>query len=133
MFSTHPTTNFNFSVTFILSSANAVTSDQSIKLSFGKDLICFPQISVCTKEPFTGKVTHGMMAVPISVHVWMRAVDCTAVLRGKLWYHFISPFTHYHLIPHFDELKIYNCGKDCKKRRNCNFSFSHNVFYPKWY
>ena len=25
---------------------------------------------------------------------------------------------HYHTIPHFDALKIYSCGKHCKKRRN---------------
>ena len=39
MFSTHPTTNFNFSVIFILSSANAVNLDQSMSLSFGKDQV----------------------------------------------------------------------------------------------
>ena len=27
--------------------------------------------------------------------------------------------THYHTILHFDALKIYSCGKDCEKRRNC--------------
>ena len=45
--------------------------------------------------------------------------------------------THYHTMPHFDALKIYSCGKLCKKRRNClltsNFSFSHNVFYHIWH
>ena len=27
--------------------------------------------------------------------------------------------THYHTIPHFDALKIYSCGKQCEKRKNC--------------
>ena len=27
--------------------------------------------------------------------------------------------THYHIIPHFDALKIHNCGKHCEKRRKC--------------
>ena len=27
--------------------------------------------------------------------------------------------THYHTMPHFDTLKIYSCGKHCKKRRYC--------------
>ena len=39
MFSTHPKTNFNFSVTFILPSANDFNLDQSKNLLFGKDLI----------------------------------------------------------------------------------------------
>ena len=30
-----------------------------------------------------------------------------------------SNLTHYHTIPHSDTLKIYSCGKDCEKRRNC--------------
>ena len=36
----------------------------------------------------------------------------------------------------FDTLKIYSCGKHCEKRKiDCNkqFSFSHNVSYPKWH
>ena len=40
MFSTLPKTNFNFSLTFILSSANALNLDQSQISSFGKELIC---------------------------------------------------------------------------------------------
>ena len=27
--------------------------------------------------------------------------------------------THYHIMPHFDVLKIYSYGKHCEKRRNC--------------
>ena len=27
--------------------------------------------------------------------------------------------TSYHTMPHFEALKIYNCGKHCEKRRNC--------------
>ena len=27
--------------------------------------------------------------------------------------------THYHIIPHFEVLKIQSCGKHCEKRRNC--------------
>ena len=38
MFSTLPKTNFNFSLPFILSSANAFNLDQSKILSFGKEL-----------------------------------------------------------------------------------------------
>ena len=38
MFSTLPKSNFNFWVTFILSSANAFNLDQSKNLSFGKEL-----------------------------------------------------------------------------------------------
>ena len=38
MFSTLPKTNFDFSVTFILSSANALNFDQSKVLLFGKEL-----------------------------------------------------------------------------------------------
>ena len=38
MFSTCPKTNFNFSVTFILSSTNAFNLDQSKNLLFGKEL-----------------------------------------------------------------------------------------------
>ena len=38
MFSTLPTTNFNCSVSFILSSANVLNWDQSKILSFGKEL-----------------------------------------------------------------------------------------------
>ena len=38
MFSTCPNTNFNFSVTCILSSANAFNLNQSKKLSFDKEL-----------------------------------------------------------------------------------------------
>ena len=38
MFCTQPKTNFNFSVTFILSSASAFKLDQSRNLSFGKEL-----------------------------------------------------------------------------------------------
>ena len=37
-FSSHQETNFNFSVAFILSSANAFNLDQSNILSFGKEL-----------------------------------------------------------------------------------------------
>ena len=39
MFSTNPKTNFNFSVTFILSSADAFNLDQSKILLFGKELM----------------------------------------------------------------------------------------------
>ena len=38
MFSTCPETNFSFSVTIILSSANTFDLNQSRKLSFGKEL-----------------------------------------------------------------------------------------------
>ena len=38
MFSTIPKTNFNFSVTFVLSSANAFNLDKSKILSYGKEL-----------------------------------------------------------------------------------------------
>ena len=38
MFSTLPETNFNFWVTFILSSANAFNLDQYTNLLFGKEL-----------------------------------------------------------------------------------------------
>ena len=38
MFSAHPNTNFNFWITFILSSANAFNLDYSKILSFGKEL-----------------------------------------------------------------------------------------------
>ena len=38
MFSTLPNTNFNFLVTFILSSAKALNLDQSKTLLFGKEL-----------------------------------------------------------------------------------------------
>ena len=38
MFSTLTITNFNFSVSFILSTANAFNLDQSKILSFGKEL-----------------------------------------------------------------------------------------------
>ena len=33
--------------------------------------------------------------------------------------------THYHTMPHFDELKIYSCGKHCEKRKKiaCNKQF----------
>ena len=27
--------------------------------------------------------------------------------------------THYHIMPHFDAIKIYSCRKHCEKRRNC--------------
>ena len=37
MFSTLPNTNFDFSVTFTFSSANAFSLDQSIILTFGKE------------------------------------------------------------------------------------------------
>ena len=36
MFSTHSNTNFNFSVSFFMSLANALNLDQSVKLMFGK-------------------------------------------------------------------------------------------------
>ena len=39
MFPTLPKTNFNFSATFDLSSANAFNLDQSKNLSFGNELI----------------------------------------------------------------------------------------------
>ena len=26
---------------------------------------------------------------------------------------------HYHAVPHFVALRIYSCGKNCEKRRNC--------------
>ena len=32
---------------------------------------------------------------------------------------FANALTHYHIMPHFDALKIYTCGKHCEKRRNC--------------
>ena len=38
MFSTHPETRFNFSIAFILSSANAFSLVQSKILSFGKEV-----------------------------------------------------------------------------------------------
>ena len=41
MFSTLPDTNFDFSVTFTFSSANAFSLDQSIILTFGKELMHF--------------------------------------------------------------------------------------------
>ena len=31
----------------------------------------------------------------------------------------IAEFTHYHTMLYFDALKIYSCGKDCEKKRNC--------------
>ena len=40
-FSTLPKLNFNFSFTFILSSANALNLDQSVILSFGKELTLY--------------------------------------------------------------------------------------------
>ena len=46
MFSTLPKTNFNFSVTFILSSANALKLDQSKILLFGKGLKAFADDNV---------------------------------------------------------------------------------------
>ena len=36
MFSTHPKTNYNFSITFILSSARAFKLDQSENIVFGR-------------------------------------------------------------------------------------------------
>ena len=41
MFSTLPKTKFNFSGTYILSSANALKLDQIKILSFGKELSCY--------------------------------------------------------------------------------------------
>ena len=38
-----------------------------------------------------------------------------------------GPLTHYHTMPHFDALKIYSCEKHREERRNCYFSFFHNV------
>ena len=65
MFSTLPRSNLNFSVTFILSSANAFSLDQSKNLLFGKELNCHLQIlllsnslNIDVKESFEAKVTQ---------------------------------------------------------------------------
>ena len=44
MFSTHPKTYFNFLITFILPSANALNLDQSKILSLGKELILVTEL-----------------------------------------------------------------------------------------
>ena len=46
MFSTLPKTNLIFSVTFILSSANAFNLDQSTILSFGKELMHYTDLVI---------------------------------------------------------------------------------------
>ena len=39
------------------------------------------------------------------------AVAINASIEKRLTYH--------HTMPHFDALKIYSCGKHCKKKRKC--------------
>ena len=58
----------------------------------------------------------------------------TQYLKGLLFHNILI---HYHTILHFDELRIYSCGKHCEKKEKLleisNSSFSHNVFYPIWH
>ena len=54
-FSTHPNLNFNFWVTFILSSANAFNLDWSKILLFGKELMLCQDDKIKLKELFADK------------------------------------------------------------------------------
>ena len=65
MFSILPKTYFNFSFTFILSSANALNLDQSKILLFGKDLVKSnslphnPDLTTLRKKRFENTVGKG--------------------------------------------------------------------------
>ena len=63
MFSTLSKTNFSFSVTFTLSSANAVNLDQSKILSFGKELMIKIRLSMFIKFPILLIFTEIVMGV----------------------------------------------------------------------
>ena len=60
--------------------------------------------------------------------VWIRLKFCSVKVEMMISVFYrmndIYLLTHYHTIPHFDALKIYSCGKHCKKRSNaCNKQF----------
>ena len=80
MFSTLPKANFNFSVTFILSSSRAFSLDQCKNLSFGKELRVnsLPNDNLFNSSKF--KVIHAVL------------FDCEDLKNGYLefavWYEF---------------------------------------------
>ena len=40
------------------------------------------------------------------------------IFKGP-FHRIVNGLTYYHIMPNFDALKIYSCGKHCEKRRNC--------------
>ena len=50
------------------------------------------------------------------IQVFMDLQNCD-ILLGFMYPR--NALTHYHTMPYFDALKIYNCGKHHEKRRNC--------------
>ena len=71
--------------------------DSKIEICFGKNIkqrfLPFP---ISFKKGFSLRV--------------VKTQDC--MINGK-------GLTHYHTMPHFEALKIYGCGKNCEKSRNC--------------
>ena len=60
---------------------------------------CFQKLSVADPVMYQNK------------YLWSKGLIATSYNKFSL--------THHHTMPHFDALKIYSCGKHCKKRRNC--------------
>ena len=127
MFSTHPKTNYNFSVMFILSSENAFNLDQSKKSSFGKELRnrfqIWSKIILSPSYVFNFDMSKSLsFCISINLHhlhinslprnpdfnpfpnkPWFLRVCCTSLLK-TLW--------------EKEKLLV-----------TSNFSFSHSVFY----
>ena len=114
MFSNLPTTNFNFLVTLILSSANTLNWDKSEILSFSselKDIFVWIQFStspVQKPECITGTV-YSTAYFPLSIFFYCKSDSA-----------------------HFSFSTEIPC-QICPLLVTSNFSFSHNVFYPIWY
>ena len=106
--------------TFNLSSADAFNLVTSKILSLGKEFNRYLGIfRTCSVV-----LAHHC---PIDLYVFSKNSSEIAkfgfLLLG-LKLHFIcltgyAGLTHYHTMPYFNALKIYNCGKHCEKRRNC--------------
>ena len=156
MFSTLPYTNFNFSATFILSSANAFNLGWSKMLPFGKELMLLPgrlreRYLLMYLARATGSLSgrnilisnswwksdrgprSGDLAVS-SFSLFAVSVDPGRVsTKNRTDQHFNlchrwKNLNLYHKIPTFNDPEKESCWKHSGERRKCFFSFSHKCF-----
>ena len=72
----------------------------------------------CYKRPVWPNIaTSGSGQLTAETKKFMTAIIKAKLIHGEFKYLFL--LTHYHIMPHFDALKIYRYGKHCEKRRNC--------------
>ena len=122
MFSAHPNTNFNFWITFILSSANAFNLDYSKILSFGKEL----------KNYQTSRIHINLLRLwkPFSAHTLImekillrneKMLVTSISFSHKVFTRFDSSshLTLYHTMMTFDAPEEEAPWRHCGKRRKC--------------